>query len=181
VGRTVRRARLYDVGTTLLSFGRLAALHRTMVELAGIRSGERMGIDPALEMVELARRKAAQDGVTVRFEVGVIEALPYPPGHFDVVLSSLMLRHLPDEAEASRADGDPPRAQAGGAGGRRLQGDAPGGDRSPPLRAAPPDRVGVSAGSDRRARKACRNVSWTRWSASVPRETTRQRYRWIST
>ncbi|PYM64654.1 MAG: methyltransferase type 11 [Candidatus Rokuibacteriota bacterium] len=123
-GRMVRWARLYDLGTTVLSFGRLAALHRTMVELAGIRSGERIldvgcgpgrlaivagiaarpagetcGIDPAPEMVELARRKAAQAGVTVRFEVGVIEALPYPPDHFDVVLSSLMLHHLPDEVK----------------------------------------------------------------------------------
>ena len=120
----VRWARLYDLGTTVLSFGRLAALHRTMVELAGIRSGERIldvgcgpgrlaivagiaarpagetcGIDPAPEMVEFARRKAAQAGVTVRFEVGVIEALPYPPDHFDVVLSSLMLHHLPDEVK----------------------------------------------------------------------------------
>jgi len=60
-------------------------------------AGETCGIDPAPEMVELARRKAAQAGVTVRFEVGVIEALPYPPDHFDVVLSSLMLHHLPDE------------------------------------------------------------------------------------
>jgi ubiquinone/menaquinone biosynthesis C-methylase UbiE len=123
-GKMVRWARLYDLGTTLLSFGRLAALHRTMVELAGIRSRERIldvgcgpgrlaimagaaagpagetcGIDPAPEMVELARRKAAQAGVPVRFEVGVIEALPYPPDHFDVVLSSLMLHHLPDEVK----------------------------------------------------------------------------------
>jgi ubiquinone/menaquinone biosynthesis C-methylase UbiE len=35
-------ARVYDLGTTLLSFGRLAALHRAMVEFAGIRSGERI-------------------------------------------------------------------------------------------------------------------------------------------
>jgi SAM-dependent methyltransferase len=60
-------------------------------------AGETCGIDPAPEMVELARRKAAQAGVRVRFEVGVIEVLPYLPDHFDVVLSSLMLHHLPDE------------------------------------------------------------------------------------
>jgi ubiquinone/menaquinone biosynthesis C-methylase UbiE len=120
-GRTVRWARLYDLGTTLLSFGWLPVLHRKIVALAGIRPGERIldvgcgpgrlaivagtvaglegetcGIDPAAEMVELARRNAARAGVRVRFEVGVIEALPYPDDHFDVVLNSLMLHHLPD-------------------------------------------------------------------------------------
>jgi ubiquinone/menaquinone biosynthesis C-methylase UbiE len=118
----VRWARLYDLGTTLLSFGRASALRRRTVALAGIAPGERVldvgcgpgrlailagtvagptgevcGIDPAPEMVELARRKAARAGVGVHFEVGVIEALPYPDDRFDVVLSSLMLHHLPDE------------------------------------------------------------------------------------
>ena len=122
-GKTIRQARLYDLGTTLLSFGRAAALRRRTVELAGIAPGERVldvgcgpgrltilagtvagpageacGIDPAPEMVELARRNAARAGAAgVRFEVGVIEALPYVDEHFDVVLSSLVLHHLPDE------------------------------------------------------------------------------------
>jgi len=121
-GRAIRWARLYDLGTTVLSFGRLSALHRRVVELAGVAPGERVldvgcgpgrlallagkvagpagetcGIDPAPEMVELARRKAARTGVRARFNVGVIEALPCPDNHFDVVLSSLMLHHLPDE------------------------------------------------------------------------------------
>jgi ubiquinone/menaquinone biosynthesis C-methylase UbiE len=121
-GKTIRWARLYDLGTTFLSFGQLAALHRGTVELAGIRPGERIldvgcgpgrlalvaattagprsevcGIDPAPEMVELARRRAARARVPARFEVGVIEALPFADEHFDVVLSSLMLHHLPDE------------------------------------------------------------------------------------
>lgn len=122
-GKVVHWARLYDLGT-LLSFGRLAALHRKIVELAGIRSGERIldvgcgpgrlaivagtaagpkgeicGIDPAPEMLALARRRAARASIKVRFDVGVIESLPYPSDYFDVVLSSLVLHHLPDQVK----------------------------------------------------------------------------------
>jgi ubiquinone/menaquinone biosynthesis C-methylase UbiE len=41
-GRAIRWARLYDLGTTLLSLGRLSALHRKIVELARVALGERV-------------------------------------------------------------------------------------------------------------------------------------------
>ena len=123
-GRLVRWARLYDLGTTLLSFGQLRALHRTIVRLAEIRWGERIldvgcgpgrlaiaagaaagpggeiwGIDPAPEMIQLARRHAARANMMAHFEVGVLEALPFVDNHLDLVLSSLMFHHLPDEVK----------------------------------------------------------------------------------
>jgi len=57
------------------------------------------GIDPSPEMIERAKQKAAKAGVEVDFRVAAIEALPFDAGTFDVVLSSLMLHHLPDEVK----------------------------------------------------------------------------------
>jgi demethylmenaquinone methyltransferase/2-methoxy-6-polyprenyl-1,4-benzoquinol methylase/phosphoethanolamine N-methyltransferase len=121
-GRTIRWARLYDIASTVLSFGRAAGQRRKVLELAGLAPGERLldvgcgpgrlaiqaagtvgpageacGVDPSPGMVALARRNAVRAGMRVRFDVGVIEALPYPDDHFDVVLSVLMMHHLPDD------------------------------------------------------------------------------------
>jgi demethylmenaquinone methyltransferase/2-methoxy-6-polyprenyl-1,4-benzoquinol methylase/phosphoethanolamine N-methyltransferase len=121
-GKVIRWARWYDLGSKLLSFGRDKAIRTKALELAAIRPGEKVldvgcgtgtlaiaasdltgeagevhGVDPSPEMIEVAQRKAAGSGRHVRFQMGVIEALPYPDNEFDLVLSSLMLHHLPDD------------------------------------------------------------------------------------
>jgi len=125
-GKVIRWARFYDLATWLLTFGREPAIRKMTIELAGIKEGERVldigcgtgtltiaakrqtgptgeahGIDPSAEMIGVSRQKAAKAGVDAQFQTAVVEKLPFPDGHFDLVLSSLMLHHLP--ADVKRA------------------------------------------------------------------------------
>ncbi|MBI2308529.1 MAG: methyltransferase domain-containing protein [Rhodocyclales bacterium] len=54
--------------------------------------GRAVGIDPAPEMIAVARQKAVAGA---QFRLGVIEALPFADASFDVVFASAMLHHLP--------------------------------------------------------------------------------------
>jgi ubiquinone/menaquinone biosynthesis C-methylase UbiE len=54
-----------------------------------------VGIDPSSEQIARARAKAARRHLPIEFQVGVIEQLAFPDQTFDVVLSTLMLHHLP--------------------------------------------------------------------------------------
>ena len=54
-----------------------------------------VGIDPGPEQIARARAKAARRHVPAEFQIGVIEQLPFPDQTFDVVLSTLMMHHLP--------------------------------------------------------------------------------------
>ncbi len=59
--------------------------------------GEVHGIDGAPEMIRAAERKAADERLDISYQVGLIEDIPFPDDQFDVVLSSLMLHHLPKD------------------------------------------------------------------------------------
>ena len=58
------------------------------------KSGKMIGIDGSEQMLEIARRKAAQYGFTqCEFRVGDLEALDLPDGQFNAVLSQFALHH----------------------------------------------------------------------------------------
>jgi ubiquinone/menaquinone biosynthesis C-methylase UbiE len=59
------------------------------------KAGRVAGIDPAADQIARARAKAARRRLPIDFQVGVIERLPFPDQTFDVVLSTLMMHHLP--------------------------------------------------------------------------------------
>ncbi|HEY9228319.1 MAG TPA: methyltransferase domain-containing protein [Gemmatimonadaceae bacterium] len=113
-------ARYYDLLGALLTFGRERELRERLAQLASLAEGEsvldvgcgtgslaiaakrRVGtrgtvsaVDASSEMIALARRKAAKARLDVGFHIARAEALPFPDSSFDVVLSTLMMHHLP--------------------------------------------------------------------------------------
>jgi len=58
-----------------------------------------VGLDPDPKALARSRRKAERAGVSIRFDQGFANALPYSDGSFDCVFSSLMFHHLPQAAK----------------------------------------------------------------------------------
>jgi ubiquinone/menaquinone biosynthesis C-methylase UbiE len=53
-----------------------------------------VGLDPDPAALAMARRKAERASISIQFDRGFADALPYPAGSFDRVTSSLMFHHL---------------------------------------------------------------------------------------
>jgi|SRR5579859_240500 len=119
-GRVLHSAGAYDWLAWLLLGGRERAFRQRVLELGHVTTddavldvgcgtgtlailakervgakGAAHGIDASPEMIARARRKARRAGLDVSFEQAVVEAMPFPEQTFDVVLSTLMLHHLP--------------------------------------------------------------------------------------
>jgi ubiquinone/menaquinone biosynthesis C-methylase UbiE len=92
--RLIRLARI-EPGESVLDVGcgtgSLAIAAKRRVGETGLVHG----VDPSAEMIARAKSKATKTGVDVRFMTEVVETLPFEDGKFDVVLSTLMLHHLP--------------------------------------------------------------------------------------
>jgi ubiquinone/menaquinone biosynthesis C-methylase UbiE len=57
--------------------------------------------DYVASLLDGGRRRAEAEGLSVTFEVADAEALPYPTGSFDVVLSTFGVMFAPDHAKSS--------------------------------------------------------------------------------
>jgi ubiquinone/menaquinone biosynthesis C-methylase UbiE len=84
-----------QVGETVLDVGCGTGTLTIEVQSRVGSTGRVVGIDPGKEQIARARAKAARRQVPIEFQVGVIEQLPFPDQTFDVVLSTLMMHHLP--------------------------------------------------------------------------------------
>jgi SAM-dependent methyltransferase len=70
--------------------------------LAAEGGADVVGMDLAPVLVETAKQRAAEEGVSVRFEVGDAEAMPYGDATFDVLVSTCGVMFAPDHAAVAR-------------------------------------------------------------------------------
>jgi ubiquinone/menaquinone biosynthesis C-methylase UbiE len=122
-GAVVHWAARYDLLVWLLTLGRERNFRKRLLEPARLQPGESVldvgcgtgtlaiaakrrvgstgsvyGIDASPAMIARATKKAKRARAEVTFELGLAESLVFPDGRFDVVLSTVMLHHLPRKA-----------------------------------------------------------------------------------
>jgi len=122
-GLILHAAAGYDAMVWLLTLGRERAFREKMLRPARLQPGETVvdvgcgtgtlailakrqvgpggavhGIDASREMIARATRKARRARAEVSFAEGAAQALPFADGELDVVLSTLVLHHLPRKA-----------------------------------------------------------------------------------
>lgn len=121
-GATLHNASQYDFHTRLMGLGVNQANSKMISRMANIKRGDKVldvgcgsgnltltakrsagqsgtvnGIDASPEMIDVARRNAKQTGIEAMFDVALIEKLPFGDSTFDVVISRLVMHHLPGD------------------------------------------------------------------------------------
>jgi ubiquinone/menaquinone biosynthesis C-methylase UbiE len=121
--KVIHRARGYDFLVWALMLGRERTFREKTLDLVHLVEGESVldvgcgtgtlaiaakyrvgnlgkvtGIDASPEMIGRAKKKARKKGVEVNFQTAAAQSLPFQDAAFDVVLSTVMLHHLPHEA-----------------------------------------------------------------------------------
>ncbi|HXE28681.1 MAG TPA: methyltransferase domain-containing protein [Stellaceae bacterium] len=127
-GLVLHRAASYDFFVWLMSGGREGAFRERILRLARIEPGEAVldvgcgtgtlaiaakrragaagkvhGIDASPEMLARAVKKARRADIDVTFTQAPAQALPFPDASFDLVLTTVMLHHLPRPGRAQCA------------------------------------------------------------------------------
>ena len=120
IGIMIHSAWRYDALVWLLTFSRERAFRETILSIAQLQPGEAVldvgcgtgttailakrqvgpegrveGVDPSVEMIARAVKKAERTGMDVTFKTATAQSLPYEMAEFDVVLGTLMFHHLP--------------------------------------------------------------------------------------
>ena len=119
--KVIHWAWAYDWLVWVLMLGREGSFREKTLDLARLTAGESIldvgcgtgslaiaakrrvgpaarvaGIDASPEMIARAQKKSRKAGAEIEFQTALVEQLPFADDAFDVVLSTVMLHHLPD-------------------------------------------------------------------------------------
>lgn len=122
-GLVLHEAAFYDFTVWLMTLGHERAFREKILQLVPLKPGQSVldvgcgtgslaiaakrhvgtagrvhGIDVSPEMLARAERKARKAGSDIIFKKAAAQALPFPDGQFDAVLSTVMFHHLPHKA-----------------------------------------------------------------------------------